>query len=257
MIHSFSTEVWKRCGPYAAAIFYNIGYWCWHNRTNGLSFQEGKYWTYNSMKAFAEQFDYMSEKQIKTGIQSLRDEGLIETGRFNKSPYDRTLWYTISEKGKEFDQWSSAENQNGLAQEGKSIGPIGPIDGTDRANGSAQEGRPIPNDKPYQKPTDSKPDGKQEDGADATTPSPKATKHTYGEYGHVKLTDKERDTLFDNYGEAETLEAITFLDEYIEMKGTKYKSHYLALRKWVYQAVRDRKPKRQQASGGGYDWDNL
>ena len=69
-------------------------------------------------------------------------------------------------------------------------------------------------------------------------------KHKYGEYGHVLLKDDELEKLNSEYGEEETKEAIKYLDEYIEMKGTKYKSHYLALRKWVYEAVKERKPKK-------------
>ena len=73
------------------------------------------------------------------------------------------------------------------------------------------------------------------------------TKHKYGEYQHVLLTDKERDRLMDEFGEAETSEAIKYLDEYIEMKGYKAKSHYLAIRKWVFDAVKRDKPKKQNS----------
>jgi hypothetical protein len=62
-------------------------------------------------------------------------------------------------------------------------------------------------------------------------------KHIYGEYKNVRLTDVERNKLMDEYGEAETSKAIKYLDEYIEMKGYKAKSHYLAIRKWVFDAV--------------------
>lgn len=64
----------------------------------------------------------------------------------------------------------------------------------------------------------------------------KDIKKKYGEYQHVKLTDKEYDSLISEYGSS-TNEIITYLDEYIEMKGTKYKSHYMAIRKWVASAV--------------------
>ena len=75
----------------------------------------------------------------------------------------------------------------------------------------------------------------------------KEQKHKYGEYNHVMLTDKERDKLMDEYGEVETSEAIKYLDEYIEMKGYKAKNHYLAIRKWVFDAVnRDKKSKPQE-----------
>lgn len=61
-------------------------------------------------------------------------------------------------------------------------------------------------------------------------------KHKYGEYKHVLLKDKELQALQRDYNNWEEL--IRYLDEYIEMKGTKYKSHYLAIRKWVVDAVK-------------------
>ena len=76
--------------------------------------------------------------------------------------------------------------------------------------------------------------------------SDKNKKHIYGEYKHVRLTDKERDQLFNDYGEPETTKAIRYLDEYIEMKGAKYKSHYLALRKWVFDAIKNDKPPNRE-----------
>ena len=70
-------------------------------------------------------------------------------------------------------------------------------------------------------------------------------KHIYGEYKHVRLTDKERDRLFNDYGETETLEAIKYLDEYIQEKPRyKSKDHNLAMRRWVFDAVREQKAKR-------------
>lgn len=74
----------------------------------------------------------------------------------------------------------------------------------------------------------------------------KATKHKYGEYYHVRLTQEEYTKLEAEYGGQLTKAAVTFLDEYIEMKGYKAKSHYLAIRKWVIDAVKEResKPKR-------------
>lgn len=66
-------------------------------------------------------------------------------------------------------------------------------------------------------------------------------KHIYGEYKHVKLTDQEYSKLTDEYGEPDTQAAITFLDEYIEEKGYKSKSHYLAMKKWVFNAVNERR----------------
>lgn len=252
MQHSFDVDVAERFGIPAAIIINNLYYWIEHNKHNNLSYYDGHYWTYNSISAFHGIFPYMTENQIRKALSVLIDAGVVLTGNYNKVPYDRTLWYTIT------DEWMDAlRSKLPFEKSSKPISIFEQMDIDRNENGSQPEQKPIPDINTDRKQTDINTDSKPDEMGEAHTRTPKATKHTYGEYGHVKLTDKERDTLFNDFGEPETLEAITFLDEYIEMKGTKYKSHYLALRKWVYQAVRDRKPKRQQASGGGYDWDNL
>ncbi len=64
----------------------------------------------------------------------------------------------------------------------------------------------------------------------------KANKHKYGEYKNVSLKDEELQKLKGEYQNWEEL--ITYLDEYIEMKGYKAKSHYLCIKKWVVEAVK-------------------
>lgn len=59
------------------------------------------------------------------------------------------------------------------------------------------------------------------------------SKHKYGEYSHVLLTDKEHTHLLDLYGDSLD-EHIKILDEYIETSGKKYKNHSLVLQKWVH-----------------------
>jgi predicted phage replisome organizer len=73
--------------------------------------------------------------------------------------------------------------------------------------------------------------------------SKKPVKKKHGEFKKVLLTDVELQKLTDEYGDILTLEAITFLDEYIAEKGYKSQSHYLAIRRWVIEAVQDRKKK--------------
>ena len=86
--------------------------------------------------------------------------------------------------------------------------------------------------------------GKDSIGEDRTDNniSPKDPKHIYGEYGHVRLTDAQKECLIEAYGEEMTLSCIQYLDEYIEMKGYKAKNHYLCIRKWVVDAVSKQKP---------------
>ena len=70
-------------------------------------------------------------------------------------------------------------------------------------------------------------------------------KHIHGEYAHVKLTDQEKEKLIKDYGQQMTDDAIRYLDEYIEMKGYKAKSHYLCIRKWVVDAVKESNMKKK------------
>lgn len=83
--------------------------------------------------------------------------------------------------------------------------------------------------------------------------SPRPQKTTYGTYGNVKLTQEEFDRLCTEYGEQETTKAINYLDEYIEEKGYKSKSHNLAIRRWVFDAVKERQRKKPQEQNKGVD----
>lgn len=63
---------------------------------------------------------------------------------------------------------------------------------------------------------------------------------------HVLLTAEEYAKLIAEYGEAQANAAVDYLDEYIERKGYKAKSHYLAIRKWVFDAMHEEEVKRRE-----------
>lgn len=96
--HILDIGVAQIVGTNAALILENISYWCEHNAANNANLHDGHYWTYNSTKAFGELFPYMTVNVIRTALKKLKDNGLILTGNFNKSAYDRTTWYTLTEK---------------------------------------------------------------------------------------------------------------------------------------------------------------
>lgn len=73
----------------------------------------------------------------------------------------------------------------------------------------------------------------------------KESKNKYGTLKNVLLTPKEFETLKEEYPN-DYLEAIEFLSEYMAMKNYKAKSHYLALRKWVFDALRERRVKEHE-----------
>ena len=76
----------------------------------------------------------------------------------------------------------------------------------------------------------------------STSGTAKASKHRHGQFKNVLLKDEELQALQRDFTNWEEL--IEFLSEYIEMKGYKAKSHYLCIRKWVVEAVKERKPKQ-------------
>ena len=88
-------------------------------------------------------------------------------------------------------------------------------------------------------------DKNRDNNTPALSEPKKPEKHKYGEYKHVMLTDDELAKLQTEHGYEETEAAIKYLDEYTEMKGYKCKSHYLAIKKWVYDAVKEKKQRRQ------------
>lgn len=82
----------------------------------------------------------------------------------------------------------------------------------------------------------------------------KLKKKAYGENNNVKLTDDEYNRLCNDYGQEKTRKAIDFLDSYIEEKGYKTKSHNLTLRRWVFNAVDEKKTNRvAQTQNGTFD----
>ena len=134
MLNSFDSEVAMDVGVNAAILYKNIQYWCEHNRTNGTNEHDGLFWTYNSMKAFAEQFPYMSEKQVRASLALLEEKGYIKSGCFNNQSYDRTKWYADLQKVR----LQSDKREDCICPGGQMDLPCG-------SNGFALEGEPIPN----------------------------------------------------------------------------------------------------------------
>ena len=69
-------------------------------------------------------------------------------------------------------------------------------------------------------------------------------KQSYGESGKVQLTIDEYNRLVKDYGEEETKKAIEYLDGYIADKKYKSEDNNRALRRWVFDAVKEQEQKR-------------
>lgn len=134
MQHSFDIDIAKEYGILEAILLNNLWFWIEKNRANGTNYYDDNYWTYNSTRAFNELFPYASQRKIQTALAHLKDEEIIITGNYNKSAYDRTLWYAFTKKGKSIMQKCKMEN-------------------TELVNGNDENVTPIPDSKPVKKPS--------------------------------------------------------------------------------------------------------
>lgn len=148
MVHTFDVDIATQYGVNCAVILQNLYYWIEQNRANERNFYDGNYWTYNSARALTELFPYLSPRQITTALDKLKENGLVITGNYNKSAYDRTMWYALTDKG------------NALFKNVKSIMQKCKMDDAEMSNGLCGNVEPIPNvntdintdDKPNNKP---------------------------------------------------------------------------------------------------------
>ncbi len=176
--HHVNVNIATLFGLPAAVILENIMYWTIYNRNNGLNLHDGHYWTYNKREAMLELFPYLSSKRIRAAVDRLAEDGIIMTSRYNSDPHDRTLWYTVTDKGialyqgieyheeenidKEYDEYfevsESPENMessiltNGKCQNDKWNVPKCQMESAVLTNGRCQNVTAIPNILPNQLP---------------------------------------------------------------------------------------------------------
>lgn len=141
MTYQFDIEHAKKHGVGEAVVIYNLVFWIAKNKASGKHSHQGRTWTYNSVKSWAVLFPFWTERQIRRLLVSLVDQGVLVTGNFNETAYDRTLWYAFSNE---------------------SIFLNGLFDLTKQENQNDHKVEPIPDNKPDNKPdqeTANKPKG--------------------------------------------------------------------------------------------------
>jgi len=145
-MHMFDTD-------HARAYGVNI-----RNRANGENFRKGRTWTYNSVKALADLFPYLTIKQVRGALARLVECGVLLTGNYNVTSRDRTLWYAFNNEECFLDgsHCHLPHKANADDGEGNSQLPAG-------ANGSARKGKSLIR-------ADGKPDGNTDSGRASRLP---------------------------------------------------------------------------------------
>lgn len=100
MIHSFDGEIAKSYGVDEAILFHQIAHWVYVNEANNRNFYDGRYWTYNSGKAYEKIFPFWKDQAIRKKLRKLVDLGLIIKSNFGMNVYDHTNWYTLTDFGR-------------------------------------------------------------------------------------------------------------------------------------------------------------
>lgn len=81
-------------------------------------------------------------------------------------------------------------------------------------------------------------------GSNSASAPLREKKHKYGIYGNVLLTEKEHEKLLIDFENGQ--EAIDYLSEHRATKGYVAKSDYLAIRKWVFLALEEKKLRERE-----------
>lgn len=85
----------KILGLNEAIVLQQINYWLKINKENNNNFHDGRYWTYNTIDKWQEEFPFWSKDTVKRIFNKLRKMDILLTGNYNKLKVDRTLWYSI------------------------------------------------------------------------------------------------------------------------------------------------------------------
>lgn len=138
MTFQFDSEIAKLYGVNEAIFINNIYFWLNHNVANNKHFHDGRFWTYNTKKAFADLFPFWSYSQIKTIIKKLVEKDILLTANYNENTWDKTAWYSLSEEIIEMFKNGSKVNEIALAKISQSSGDNSPIERSELANRMAK-----------------------------------------------------------------------------------------------------------------------
>lgn len=124
MNYNFDIAIAQELGVSAAIVVQNLQFWIKKNEANDKHFHDGRYWTFNSMKAWHELFPFWTERQIRKILDDLVEKKIITKGNYNEMKYDRTLWYAFTDYGITILQSCQMKETSLSIQSDKNVKPI-------------------------------------------------------------------------------------------------------------------------------------
>lgn len=93
----FDGAVAEMYGVDGAVFISRLQFWIEKNAANDRHYHEGRYWTYNSLRAMEKLFPFWSRRQIERIVKNLKDKGVLLTANYARDSHDRTLFYAPDE----------------------------------------------------------------------------------------------------------------------------------------------------------------
>jgi NACalpha-BTF3-like transcription factor len=104
MIHGFNTEIAERYGIEEAILIEILYAWIHKNKCDDVEemTHEGRVWCRSSAKGIAKYVPYMKSDKIWRTLKKLVEKDVIDEGNFNKIATNQTLWYSFTDKLKDY-----------------------------------------------------------------------------------------------------------------------------------------------------------
>ena len=99
--HTFNVKLATELGLNQAIILQHFWFWFENNKSteDRYKVKDHQYpWSYNTITSIESIFPYLKRRAIEGSIQKLEEDGYIITGNFNKYKFDKTKWYSITDK---------------------------------------------------------------------------------------------------------------------------------------------------------------
>lgn len=124
----FDGAVAEMYGVDGAVFISRLQFWIEKNAANDRHYHEGRYWTYNSLRAMEKLFPFWSRRQIERIVKNLKEKGVLLTANYARDSYDRTLFYALDESKLPISPFGGDLSPNGdttLSPNGDTLSPNG------------------------------------------------------------------------------------------------------------------------------------
>jgi hypothetical protein len=96
--YAFNVQIAVAYGVDEAILVHAMEFWIKKNRANERNFNDGRWWSYNSLAALGELFPFWSKRQLERVIASCREKGILYVGDYNEDRWKRTTWYALDDR---------------------------------------------------------------------------------------------------------------------------------------------------------------